>query len=324
VEHGRVINHEKPWHGKVSAKEDTKEPQEGIKESRGATGLDQGFSLTVIEENRETDILYILGDGRTKDAKIKIGVGIGITVGNIMFSRTEGGNLSETRHNPHDIRGLTLIELLVVVLIIAILAAIAVVNFLEAQERGLRAANASNLRTIAIALQMYHVDHNTLPLADHEAGPFSSSDPAVTQTGNAPAGGGSWAGLPWILFELKYLSDWQMMFNPRYLKLYRGGETIRGGHPRFHNFRYAYNSSSVGSGGHTGGDGNIMEGNVWMVRDLYLGPLDGFYGGSFPNHPADFHYPWGPDRNIEHTLYADGTVRLVQGKTDTPPDEYGF
>ncbi len=216
-------------------------------------------------------------------------------------------------------RGVTLIELLVVVMIIGILAAVAVVNFHDARERGLRAANAGNLHTIAIALQTYQVDHNTLPPADHEAGPFSSSGPEYFQTGNAPAAGGSWDGLPWILLELKYLGDWHTMFNPHYLRLYPDGETIRGGHPRYHNFRYAYNSSAVSSGGHEGGAGNIMEGNVWMVRDLYLGPLDGFYGGLFPNYPADFGYPWGTDLDIEHALYADGTVRLVQGRTNTHP-----
>ena len=57
-------------------------------------------------------------------------------------------------------KGFTLIELLVVVAIIGILAAIALPNFLEAQVRAKVSRAESDMRTIAIALETYRVDHN--------------------------------------------------------------------------------------------------------------------------------------------------------------------
>lgn len=219
--------------------------------------------------------------------------------------------------------GFTLIELLIVVAIIAILAAIAAVNFMRAQERALRAADAANLHTIATALQNYYVDHNTLPPADREAGPFQSHSIAFTAVGNGPAAGGSWDGIPWLLVDLKYISNWQTLFCPKYLRLYSGPKTRRGDHPRYHNFRYAYNSAGLASGGHAGGTG-IMTGTKWLVRDLYLSPQSGWYGSSFPNFPADYRYPWGEgnqQNKLELAIYADMAVRLVVGGTDTFADD---
>ena len=60
-------------------------------------------------------------------------------------------------------RAFTLIELLIVVAIIAILAAIAVPNFLEAQTRAKVTRMESDMRTMAVAIEMYRVDHNKLP-----------------------------------------------------------------------------------------------------------------------------------------------------------------
>jgi prepilin-type N-terminal cleavage/methylation domain-containing protein len=57
----------------------------------------------------------------------------------------------------------TLIELLIVVAIIAILAAIAVPNMLEAQIRSKVARAKADMRTLAGALEQYHVDHNGYP-----------------------------------------------------------------------------------------------------------------------------------------------------------------
>jgi len=65
-------------------------------------------------------------------------------------------------------RAFTLIELLIVVAIIAILAAIAVPNFLEAQTRAKVSRFMSDLRSGAVALEAYVVDHNKYPPADAE------------------------------------------------------------------------------------------------------------------------------------------------------------
>lgn len=57
----------------------------------------------------------------------------------------------------------TLIELLIVVAIIAILASIAVPNFLEAQVRSKVSRAAADVRSLATALEAYHVDYNNYP-----------------------------------------------------------------------------------------------------------------------------------------------------------------
>ncbi len=59
--------------------------------------------------------------------------------------------------------GFTLIELLIVVAIIGILAAIAVPNFLNAQVRAKVARVESDFRTLATALESYHLDQNGYP-----------------------------------------------------------------------------------------------------------------------------------------------------------------
>lgn len=68
----------------------------------------------------------------------------------------------------------TLIELLIVVAIISILAAIAVPNFLEAQTRSKVSRTATDLRSIATALEAYRVDSNTYPCVGNVHAPQCS------------------------------------------------------------------------------------------------------------------------------------------------------
>ncbi len=223
-------------------------------------------------------------------------------------------------------RGFTLIELLSVTAILGSLAALALVNFRQASERALKSADAANLKAIATALAVYRVDWGALPPADREAGPFPSHTRDFTDVGNGPAAGGSWDGVPWLLVERGYVSDWQTLFCPKFRRLYSGGATLRGGWPRYHNFRYAYNSAALASGGHAGGAGNIESGEVWIVRNLWIGPRQGWYAASYPGYPADYRFPWGEgewENRLEHVLYADLAVRTVVGGTDTAPEAPG-
>lgn len=93
-------------------------------------------------------------------------------------------------------QGFTLIELLIVVAIIAILAAIAVPNFMEAQVRSKVSRCKSDMRTTALAIEAYWVDHN--------AGPTDCGNGAVANMYRPYAGGKNWNADPKANFTLGY------------------------------------------------------------------------------------------------------------------------
>lgn len=82
---------------------------------------------------------------------------------------------------PH--RAFTLIELLIVVAIIAILSAIAVPNFLEAQTRAKVSRAKGDLRTIAVALELYKVDTNHYPPENAPYQPYRTPNNLTTPLG---------------------------------------------------------------------------------------------------------------------------------------------
>lgn len=219
--------------------------------------------------------------------------------------------------------GFTLVELLIVVAILAVLAAIAVPNFLLAQERALMSRDMTNMRAIGIALQSYHVDHGTFPAADNDAGGFNSMD--GTSFGNAPAAGGNWSAIPWVLYEMGYVQDWATLFCPKYLQIYSEGNTLAPANgkewERFHHFRYAYNAAAIAYGGLEGGDfveGDLRNG-AWIIRDLFMSSeLVENFGFGPPPLNNGFSYPWGVgefDNRIELMMALDMSVKPVLGRT---------
>ena len=80
-------------------------------------------------------------------------------------------------------RGFTLIELLVVIAIIGILAAMVFPVFARARESARKAVCLSNVKNIALAIQMYLGDNNdTLP-------PYETRQEVLDYTGSRPGGG---------------------------------------------------------------------------------------------------------------------------------------
>lgn len=233
--------------------------------------------------------------------------------------------------------GFTLIELLIVVAIVAVLSAIAVPNYLRAQERALISRDMANMRAIGAALQMYHVDQGDFPAADNDAGGFNSM--GGEDFGNAPAAGGNWSAVPWVLYEMGYIKDWENLFCPKYIKLYGDTYTMKETQgkkwPRYHHFRYAYNAAAIAYGGLDGGDyieGDLRAG-AWILRDTFMSAeLIENFGFGPPALDVDWSYPWGEgdyDNKIELMMDLDMQVKPVLGRTfyedgDLPPPPNSF
>jgi prepilin-type N-terminal cleavage/methylation domain-containing protein/prepilin-type processing-associated H-X9-DG protein len=85
-------------------------------------------------------------------------------------------------------RGFTLIELLVVIAIIGILAAMVFPVFARARESARKAVCLSNIKNIALAIQMYLADNNdTMPPLEHrvEVGEFFDTAPGGGEGGGS-------------------------------------------------------------------------------------------------------------------------------------------
>jgi type II secretion system protein G len=60
-------------------------------------------------------------------------------------------------------RGFTLIELLVVVAILGIISSIAIASMLNALDKGKQKRTMSDIHSIAVAIETYHIDHGSYP-----------------------------------------------------------------------------------------------------------------------------------------------------------------
>src|SRR5512135_211244 len=84
-------------------------------------------------------------------------------------------------------KGFTLIELLVVIAIIGILAAMLFPVFARARESARKVQCLSNVKNIAMAMQMYLGDWDKFPTTEHRA-------EVIAYFNTAPGGRGKWRG----------------------------------------------------------------------------------------------------------------------------------
>lgn len=199
--------------------------------------------------------------------------------------------------------GFTLIELLIVVAIIAILAAIAVPNFLEAQVRAKVSRAKSDLRTLATALEAYHVDFNNYPFIQADGGPGVEwqapygRPPGYDGTDPAPAG---------LTTPIAYITT--ALLDPFELESEQGGPLSPSGRTFLYFERFGWGYSSTGVRWNDGGM------NARAVRI----PVDGrgTITGTAPDFntvdPADIpsrYILWSVGPNKSHRVYApDGSI----------------
>jgi general secretion pathway protein G len=129
--------------------------------------------------------------------------------------------------DPRRSNGFSLIELLIVIAIIGILAAIAIPNLLNAIQRGKQKRTLGDMRSLATAIEAYHVDNGMFPTAACSPGLFVTAGPSLdgssftrlspTYIGQVPSRDG------WGRFLLYRVDNGLSMYNVR--SLGRDGST---------------------------------------------------------------------------------------------------
>src|SRR5207237_1082882 len=108
-----------------------------------------------------------------------------------------------------------------------------------------------------------------------------------------------------VLVRRGYLTSEQYLFCPTFAAKFPG--------PRMQNFRYAFNSSALDTGGATGGSNNLEHDShdIWFARCLWV-PRE----KSFTPTAEEMAYPHGENNDRENALKSNSRVELRDGRAD--------
>jgi prepilin-type N-terminal cleavage/methylation domain-containing protein/prepilin-type processing-associated H-X9-DG protein len=256
----------------------------------------------------------------------------------------EGENMEKQKKSK---KGFTLIELLVVIAIIAILAAMLLPALAQAREKARQAISISNMKQLALAMEMYLNDYNqTYPPASINWNPWG-------------LGAGTGVGSFWAWQIYPYIKNWKVYYDPDESMYYQGFNTSLGlgqpgnqsaeGDPADWNFLgYGYNMG-MGTSGQPDFDMGLCElyipnvaittnfvttpsqtllfgesavptysGQYWAFGDTYFGWKGEYFGNFQYRHSGgadiafcDGHVQWYPETDLENREY-------YIGQTSTP------
>jgi prepilin-type N-terminal cleavage/methylation domain-containing protein/prepilin-type processing-associated H-X9-DG protein len=220
------------------------------------------------------------------------------------------------------LRAFTLIELLVVIAIIAILAAILFPVFAQAREKARSASCSSNLKQLAIALQMYQQDYDeTLFGSFALPAPYNATKPDGTNLIKMLGGGLNW-------FLTPYTKNQQILLCPsdagdnywgRSTTTWQWSKAPFWGHPTSYMFRHVFDAGGCAGGSieqatHYAALGQpsqqiiMFEDAAFHVEKLPL------YGGVSPTTKPIV----PPETRTINCAFADGHVKVFRLGYKTP------
>jgi len=214
------------------------------------------------------------------------------------------------------IRAFTLIELLVVIAIIAILAAILFPVFAQAREKARSASCASNLKQIALSLQMYQQDYDeTLFGSFALPAPYNSVHPDGANLTRMMGGGLYWFLTPYLKNEqiLRCPSDAGDNYWGRSTASSQWSKSPYWGHPTSYMFRHVLDSGGCAGGtiqqatraaalGHPAQQIELFEISAFHAEKLPL--FGGVHPAGKPQVP--------PETRTFNAAFADGHVKVFR------------